>query len=94
MSGWTGVYVALKVAYYMGFSTILLVGVDHTSDWEHFTDDYPVGDQMTDYRFEGQREHFQLTNDTFGGDNKKILNLSPPSPLDTIIERGNINDWM
>jgi hypothetical protein len=57
MSGNTCVYVALKIAFFMGFERVLLVGVDHTQSFEHFTADYPRGNGVN---FEGMRYHFAL----------------------------------
>jgi hypothetical protein len=94
MSGWTAAYVALKIAYHMGFATVLLVGVDHSAEWDHFTADYPHGDRMNSGRFAGQREHFALAETAFRAENRSIVNLSPPSQLDTIFRRGEIEQWI
>ena len=94
MSGWTSVYVALKVAFQMGFARMLLVGVDHSQDWDHFSDDYPLGNRMDERRFVGQRKHFQIAQDTYSADGREIINLSPPSKLDSIFPRGDYGDWL
>ena len=94
MSGWTAVYVALKIAYSLGFSTMLVVGVDHTAKWEHFSDDYPAGNPMDARRFEGQREHFHLAAAAYSAAGRHIVNLSPPSELDNIFPRGKFEDWL
>lgn len=94
-TGWTSVYVALKIAYTMGFKTVLLVGVDHALD--HFTQDYPVSLNAVvegSKRLAGHREHFALANEVYKAAGRRIVNLSPPSVLDKILERGNIKDWL
>ena len=93
MSGWTAVYVALKIAFHMGFSTMLLVGVDHTTEWDHFSPDYPLGNPMDSRRYEGQRQHFQIAADAYASQDRRIVNLSPPSELDKILERGEVQQW-
>jgi hypothetical protein len=94
-TGWTSVYVALKIAYYMGFETVLLVGVDH--GLKHFSDDYPVSsraEELGPMRLAGHRKHFALADAMYKANNRGIINLSPPSDLDEILERGDIKDWL
>jgi hypothetical protein len=93
MSGWTAVYVALKIAFHMGFQTVLLIGVDHTPTWEHFSDDYPAGNPMSRGRFEGQREHFRIAAEAFASLGRSVINLSPPSELDAIFPRDEYKHW-
>jgi len=93
ITGGTGSYVALKLAFTMGFSTILLVGMDHESEWRHFDDDYPKGFPTDWVRMLQQRYHLELANGYFQKAGKRIVNLSPKSDLDKIFERGKIEDW-
>lgn len=78
-TGGTAVYLMLKIAYYMGFETVFLVGVDHTLD--HFTDDYPPGVRSS---MENRERHYRLAAKTYKGAGRKIINLSAPSVLDEI----------
>ena len=94
-TGWTSIYVALKIAYHMGFKTILLVGVDHTLS--HFSPDYPVSvraNSLGPVRLAGHSYHFALANEFYGANGRRIINLSAPSDLDEILERGDIKDWL
>jgi hypothetical protein len=84
MSGFTAVYVALKIAFFMGFTRALLVGVDHTQDFQHFSPDYPAGNP----NLAGMRYHFNLANIIYSENGREIINLSPHSPLDAIFRRG------
>jgi hypothetical protein len=94
VTGGTGSYVALKLAYEMGFSTILLVGMDHDEEWAHFDDNYPKGFPTDRNRMQHQRNHFRLANERFRSKGRRIVNLSPKSKLDEIFERGKIEDWI
>lgn len=94
VTGGTGSYIALKIAFVMGFTTILLVGMDHDADWEHFDNDYPKGFPTDCVRMEHQRYHLELANEYFRRAGKRIVNLSPKSALDKIFERGKEEDWL
>ena len=91
MSGNTGVYVALKIAYEMGFQRVLLVGVDHTADFKHFCDDYPEAKAPN---MNGMKFHIRLANQVYMDAHREIINLSPPSGLDVIFKRGEIKEFM
>jgi hypothetical protein len=87
MSGNTCVYVALKIAYFMGFTRALMVGVDHTQTFQHFTDNYPAAQCPN---FEGMRYHFRIAEDVWSSAGRQIINLSPPSELDNIFMRSEL----
>jgi hypothetical protein len=87
-------YGSMKIAYAMGFQTILLVGVDHGRD--HFSDDYIV-DPDSARSFDVlavQKEHYKVANDVYKSKGRRIVNLSASSDLDEVLERGDILDWM
>jgi hypothetical protein len=87
-SGLTVTYVALKLAYYMGFDEVILYGVDHDKGWKHYRSDYPQGDADTrELRMKEMRYHFQLAMDVYAKAGKKIINRSLPSQLDEIFPR-------
>ncbi len=87
MSGYSAVYVALKMAYYEGFKMVLLWGVDHDREWKHFTDHYPPGVETTEVRRDVILRHLKYANDVYKADNRKIINCSARSELDQFIER-------
>jgi hypothetical protein len=89
MSGNTATYVALKIAFFMGFTQALLVGVDHTIG-EHFEPTYPRGLKTN---AEGQRYHYLLAQTIWQENGREIINLSPPSLLDAIFKRGELTDY-
>jgi len=91
-TGGTSTYVSLKIAYAMGFKTVLLVGCDRDKGWLHFSDDYPGDVAPMDYR-KKQAYHFGIARLVYDDAERHIINLSPPSDLDEFIERGRIEDW-
>lgn len=91
---WTGgtvTYVALKIAFVMGFGTILLVGCDWDDKWKHFSDEYPSAFAPKDYR-KKQEYHLGIAGHVYQDAGRRIVNLSPPSVLDEYYERGSIDD--
>lgn len=92
---WTGgtvTYMSLKIAYAMGFSTIVLVGCDWDKEWKHFSDEYIGGCSPYFYR-KGQEYHLGTASIFYKKNGRRIVNLSPPSALDEYFERGRIEDW-
>jgi len=91
-TGRTVTYVALKVAYFMGFETILMVGCDHEKEYNHFYgehyDKLPTWEYMNDMKY-----HYFVANEVYKENGRRIINLSPHSVLDEFLERGEIKDW-
>ncbi len=88
-SGLTCTYVALKMAYYMGFEEVHLWGVDHSADWAHYREDYPRGDiDRRLERMEGMFQHYRLAAFVYNQAGRRIINHSHPSKLDSIFQRG------
>ena len=94
VSGGTVTCVALKMAFGMGFSTIILVGCDRDKEWKHFSDDYPALGNRNDYCLRTQMYHLGLMGKMYKNAGRRIINLSPPSELDEFYERGRIEDWL
>ena len=93
---WTGgtvTYASLKIAFGMGFSTVILVGCDRDESWKHFSDDYPGGRTSASKRL-GQEYHLAIAGKAYKEAGKRIINLSPPSVLDDYFERGRIEDYL
>ena len=87
-SGMTVTYVALKLAYYFGFETVHLYGVDHSPTWDHYYPGYPSGNVdrraalMTEMEY-----HYRLAQKVYNQAGRRIINHSYPSKLDAIFER-------
>jgi hypothetical protein len=79
VTGGTAVYMMLKIAYWMGFDTVYLYGVDHTTG--HFSPDYPQGKKN---EFEYWEYHYRLAAEEYKRAGKRIINMSPPSVLNSI----------
>ena len=87
LSGGTITYSLLKLAYYAGFDTVLLWGVDFDPTWEHFRDDYPCPGNL-DRKTDAMMYHMRLAASVYKEAGKRIINFSRPSVLDEFIERG------
>lgn len=94
VAGGTVTYVALKMAFGMGFSTILLVGCDRDKEWTHFSEDYPALGHRHEYFLRGQEYHFRIAGEAYKDAGRRIVNLSLPSVLDEYFERGRAEDWL
>lgn len=87
-SGLTVTYVALKMAYYLGFHEVHLWGVDHSAGWEHYRDDYPPGDvDRRAWRMAEMEYHYALAARVYKAAGRRIINHSYPSKLDAIFDR-------
>jgi len=87
-SGMTVVYVALKMAYYLGFETVHLWGVDHSPAWDHYRSDYPAGDIARRAALMAEMEYsYRLAAKVYKEAGRRIINHSYPSKLDEIFER-------
>lgn len=87
-SGMTVTYVALKMAYYLGFETVHLWGVDHSPAWDHYRGDYPAGDIPRRAALMAEMEyHYALAAKVYNSAGRRIINHSFPSNLDAIFER-------
>lgn len=91
-SGLTVAYVALKMAFYLGYEEIILWGIDHSPNWEHYDPTYPPGDRdRRQWRMEMMELHYAIANKVYNDSGRRIINYSHPSKLDAIFERGKEN---
>ncbi len=87
-SGMTVTYVCLKLAFYMGFETVHLWGVDHSPTWDHYRPGYPAGDVARRESLMAEMEyHYRLAQKVYNQAGRRIINHSYPSNLDAIFER-------
>lgn len=107
--GFTVTYVCLQLAFFMGFKTILLVGVDHKyrfsgqpnelltakgKDVNHFSSEYFAnGAKWNAPDLEKCEQYYALAEQVYRNAGREIINLSDPTELD-IFEKGNINKWL
>lgn len=105
--GYTITFVAMQLAYYFGFTTVLLVGVDHyyqydgkpneekmmqDDDPNHFDPFYFKGQAWNNPDLEKSEVSYNLAKVAFEKDGRRIINLTEGTKLD-VFEKGNINDW-
>jgi len=96
--GYTVTYVALQLAYYMGFSSVAIIGLDHNyqikgcpnavvksdgNDIGHFDSSYFSKDQLWQLPDLKASEHYyNLANSSFKEDGRNIFNASIDTDLD------------
>jgi hypothetical protein len=106
--GYTVTYVCMQLAYFMGFDTVLLVGVDHRFEYHgspneevvskgpdpnHFHPDYfGKGVKWNNPDLARSELAYRMAQEVFYNDGRKIINLTKGSALE-VFEKGNINDW-
>lgn len=105
--GFTQTYVNLQIAYWMGFKTALMVGIDHEfgSPDRHFYKDseiesFHLSEQRTGEEKEsafrlslGADWAYRQARAAYEEDGRQILNLTPGSKAKAL-EFGRIEDWM
>lgn len=105
--GWTVTYCAMQVAYYLGFSTVILVGVDHnfqnvgrpnqaveadSSDQNHFHPDYfGKGIKWHYPDLERSEKSYRIARKVYRSDGRQILDATVGGKL-TVFPRVYYND--
>lgn len=104
--GYTVTYVAMQIAFYMGFKNVFLVGVDHSfqqkgkanelqkfegDDNNHFHPDYFKGQQWQLADLEGSEASFALAKHQFHFDGRNIIDATVDGKL-TIFEKMKYED--
>jgi hypothetical protein len=102
--GYTVTYVLMQLAYFMGFTTALLVGVDHRFGYEgkpneervlmgedanHFDPCYFSGMKWNNPDLERSAKAYRLAQVAWEHNGRKIINLTPNSDLDVF----PFDDW-
>jgi len=94
--GWSVTFVALNLAYLMGFTTVLLVGVDHRYEEgqnNHFHPDYEKGTVWKTHDMTRALDAYNLAKRAYESADRKIINLTPGSALPTF-KSGKLEDWL
>ncbi|MCZ2076663.1 MAG: hypothetical protein LC130_16920 [Bryobacterales bacterium] len=107
--GFTVTFVCLQLAYFLGYRTVLLVGVDHRYDFNgvpneqvvstgadpnHFNSDYfGSGFTWNNPDLARSETSYRMALSVFDGDGRRIVNCTPGSALD-VFERGKLEDWL
>jgi len=106
--GGTVTYVALQIAYYLGFQTVLLVGLDHKYtynghpneevtvvgvDVNHFCNTYfPIGTKWNNPDLVQSEISYTEARRVFEEDGRRIINLTPNSG-ESVFEKGELKDY-
>lgn len=106
--GHTVTFACLQLAFFMGFETVLLVGVDHTykmdstpnseTTWEgkdpnHFDPHYFTGARWNNPDLHNSEIAYELAKKAFEDNGRRIINLGPASVLN-VFEKGSIDEWI
>ena len=107
--GCTVTFVALELAYWMGFANVLLVGVDHRYMWNgawetvqhsngddpnHFLPNYHLPNEIWQPPNLARMEKgYMLARDAFAKAGRRIINLTPNSALN-VFPQSTIAEWM
>ncbi len=91
--GYTVTYVCLQLAFYMGFSTILLIGVDHSYKFEGYPNEMVIAEGKDknhfhpEYFSNGRKWHnpdliqseraYRIAKMVYGAEGRDIINLTP-----------------
>lgn len=99
--GFTVTYVAMQIAYFMGFRRVFLIGMDHNFDQKgkpnetqkmevddvnHFDPDYFKGQKWQLADLEGSELHYNVANFVFNRSGRKIINATLGGKLE-VFER-------
>ena len=107
--GFTVTYVLLQLAFFMGYKTVLLVGVDHRfevsgspneqvvsqgADVNHFDPAYfGAGVKWNLPDLERSARAYGMAKTVFDNAGRKIVNLTPNTALD-VFEKGELKDYL
>lgn len=105
--GFTVTYVCLQIAFFMGYQTVLLVGVDHRflfegapnqekvlqgDDPNHFDPNYFKGMRWNNPDLERSALAYEMARTVFEASGRRIFNLTEGTALE-VFEKGNIDEW-
>lgn len=107
--GHTVTYVCLQLAFYMGFQTVLLVGIDHRyqfdgqpneertatgEDVNHFHPGYfSDGVKWHNPDLERSERAYRMAKTVYEHAGRKIINLTPGTALE-VFEKGDYHEWL
>ena len=104
--GYSMIFVLFQIAYYMGFETILLVGLDHhypEGEQKHFYKDSevpefeiapgPVYDWDSDKWAAGANIIFSMANEAYTSHGRQIINLTSNSHCE-VFRKEALSEWL
>jgi hypothetical protein len=105
--GYTVTFVSLQLAYFMGFTTVGLVGVDHKykfdgkpnevhlmskDDPNHFDSEYFKGQLWNNPDLMQSEASYTMAEIAYTEHGRKIINLTEGTELN-VFEKGDIKEW-
>lgn len=95
--GWSVIYICLQLAYWMGFKTVLLVGLDHDYTHGSYSPDYNQGvDTSNGDRADHDQDRllpaFKMAKQAYEKSGRRIINLTP-NTKEPIFEKGKLEEW-
>lgn len=105
--GYTVTFVSLQLAYYFGFTTVLLVGIDHRyeyngkpnqknvyegDDVNHFHPDYFKGQEWNNPDLAQSEISYKMAKVVYEKEHRRIINLTYNSALN-VFEKDSIDNW-
>lgn len=106
--GHTVTFVCMQLAFFMGYTTVLLVGVDHSyvfegpanqpqaltgDDPNHFTPEYFKGQMWHTPDLPKSEQAYQMAQKAFDDDGRRILNLTTRTEL-TVFPQDDWRNWL
>lgn len=107
--GFTVTYVSLQLAFWMGYKSVLLIGVDHRYEYDGEPNQEVVSEGPDPNHFDpeyfgaGFRWHlpdlarseraYHMAKTVYEADGRHILNLTKNTALD-VFEKGDLEDWL
>jgi hypothetical protein len=101
----TVMYPMLQIAYYMGFQTVLIVGMDGrydtNSEYLHFysNEDLPscwsktIGSRISEEQLYEESDYsLAVARQVYEAGGRRIINLSNPTYVE-VLEKGELKDW-
>jgi len=107
VEGHTVTHIALQIAYFLGYKTVLIVGCDHRftfsglpdkfnmmegDDPNHFSKNYFKGQVWNNPNLLMSEESFRAAKFFYEKDGRRIINLTPGTALH-VFEKDNIENW-
>jgi len=93
--GWSVTYVALNLAYLMGFTTVLMVGVDHRyfeGEINHFDSRYEDGIVWQPHDMTKALTAYDFAKRAYLDANRRVYNLTQESALQ-VFPYSKLEDW-
>jgi hypothetical protein len=91
--GWSVVYVCLQLAYWLGYRTVLLVGLDHDYSNGSFHPDYYKDTHTEPHDQDKLLPAFHMAKYEYARDNRHIINLTPGTK-EPVFEKGQLEQWI